>query len=265
MSKNIEKMQKLEEKLTPLIGKVVYCDGNLFKIKDFSLLKLHGEAYKCDKVFKVNTDEPFNSCMTYTIYQHYTNEVVNKKFKILNSSFRNYKIINDIDNIDDKYFVVGSRTIYKNYHTSNFKNNKLQFIQDINGFIFSMLYGPMSNINNTYYYKARKEYLKNHFNRYNFNKYKDEIKQFISKSSFISYIKLYIEYKQLFINEVKESNNENNTLLTSIITKNENLINELKEEITILKNELDNESDDSDNSDIDSDYNSDDSDDSDEE
>ena len=54
MSKKIEKMQKLEEELTPLIGKVVYCDGNLFKIKDFTSLKLSGEAYECDKEFKLN-------------------------------------------------------------------------------------------------------------------------------------------------------------------------------------------------------------------
>ena len=243
-------MQKLEEIITPLIGEVVYCNGNLFKIKDYSLLKLYGEAYECDKEFELNTNSPFTCYSKPTIYKHFKNNVVDKKFKMLNSSFKHFRIINNIDDIDDKYFVVGSTTIYKNYHTSHFKNNKLQFKFSIDNFIYSMKYGRMSEITNTYYNNERKKHIKSHFNRYGFNKYKDEIKQFISKSSFISYIKLYIEYKQNFINEIKESNNENDTLLSSIITKNEKLIKELKEEITILRNEVDNESDDSEDSDI---------------
>jgi hypothetical protein len=242
MSKNIIKMQKLEEELIPLIGKIVYCDGNLFKIKDFSLLKLYGEEYECDKKVVLDTDITFIRCMTSKIYKHFTNEIVNKKFKMKNSDFRNYTIINDINDIENIYFVDNKR--YENYHTSHFKNNKIQFIQDIEGFIYSMKNGPMNQINNTYYYKARKEHLRKRFNRYGFSKYKDEIKQHISKDKFISYLKLYVEYKQQFLNEVKESNND--SLLSSIITKNEDLIKELKEEITILRNEVDNESDESD-------------------
>jgi len=247
MSKNIEKMERLNEIMPPLIGKVVYSNGKLFKIKDYSLLKLSGERYECDLSIQVNTNsEPIN-------YQHFRNNVADKKFKMKNSDFKHFKIINDINDIDDKYFIIGSTTIYKNYHTSHFKNNKLQFKYDINNFIFSMRYGRMSEINNTYLNNERRKHIKNHFNRYAFNNYKDEVKQVISRDSFISYIKLYIEYKQQFINEVKESNNESNdTLLTSIITKNEKLIKELKEEITILRNE-EVDSDDSEDSDIDSD------------
>jgi len=238
MSKNIIKMQKLEEELTPLIGKVVYCDGNLFKIKDFSLLKLYGEEYECDKTTVVDTDITFISCMTSKIYKHFTNEVVNKKFKMKNSDFKYFRIINDINDIDDKYFIVGDTTIYNNYSTSHFKNNKLQFKQDIDGFIYSMKNGPMSNINDTFYFNARKEHLRKQFNRYGFSNYKDEIKQFISKDKFISYIKLYVEYKKHFLINLKDD--------SFIKEKTEKLIKELNDEITILKNEVDNESDDSD-------------------
>ena len=239
MSKNIEKFEKLEEKLTPLIGKVVYCDGNLFKIKDFSLLKLSGEAYECDKTVKVNTDIPFIKCISKT-YRHFTNEVVNKKFKMKNSDFRNYTIINDIENIENIYFIDDKR--YKNYNTSHFKNDKLQFIQDVKGFIYSMKNEPMNNINNTFYFNARKEHISKQFNRYGFSRYKDEIKQLISKDKFISYIKLYVEYKSHFFINLKDDN--------FLRKKTEKLIQELQNEIIQLQNESD--------SDFDSDSDSDD-------
>lgn len=228
-------MQKLEEKYTPLIGKVVYCDGNLFKIKDYSLLKLSGEAYECDKLFVLDTDIPFVCSMTSKTYRHFTNEVVNKKFKMKNSDFRNYIIIEDIDNI---YFIDNKQ--YKNYNTSHFKNNKIQFIQDIEGFIYSMINGPMNQINNSHYYPFRKEHLRKQFNKYSFSKYKDEIKQLISKNKFVKYLKLYVEYKQNFLNELHSES------LSLLKEKNEKLIKELKDEITILSNEVNNESDDSD-------------------
>jgi hypothetical protein len=236
MSKNIIKMAKLEEELTPLIGKIVYVDGKLFKIKDFSLLKLYGEEYECDKTTVVDTDIPFLSCMTSKIYKHFTNEVINKKFKMKNSDFKYFRIINDINDIDDKYFIVGDATIYNNYSTSHFKNNKLQFKQDIEGFIYSMKNGPMREINNTFYFNARKEHLKKQFNRYGFSRYKDEIKQLISKTDFILYLKLYVEYKQLFLINLKDD--------SFLREKTEKLIKEVKDEITILRNEDDDESDD---------------------
>jgi hypothetical protein len=233
MSKNIEKMQKLEEELTPLIGKVVYCDGNLFKIKDFSLLKLSGEEYECDKKVVLDTDITFISCMTSKTYRHFTNEVVYKKFKMKNSDFRNYIIINDIENIENIYFIDDKR--YENYNTSHFKNNKIQLIQNIDAFIYSMKNGPMREINNTFYFNARKECLRKQFNIYGFSRYKDEIKQLISKTDFIRYIKLYVEYKRHFLINLKDD--------SFLREKTEKLIQELQNEIIQLQNELSDESD----------------------
>ena len=227
-------MEKLEEEFTPLIGKIVYCDGNLFRVLDFSLLKLSGEEYECDKKVILDTDITFISCMTSKTYRHFTNEVVNKKFKMKNSDFRNYIIINDIENIENIYFIDDKR--YENYNTSHFKNNKIQLIQDIDAFIYSMKNGPMSNINNTFYFNARKECLRKQFNRYGFSRYKDEIKQLISKTNFILYLKLYVEYKRHFLISLKDD--------SFIREKTEKLIQEVKDEITILRNEDDDESDD---------------------
>lgn len=231
MSKNIDKMQKLEEKLTPLIDKIIYCDGTLFKIKDFSFLKLSGEAYECDKVLELNTGIAFVRFNASEIYKHFTNKVNNKKFKMLHSKFYNYIVFDSINDIDNKYFVNTGNQVRNDYHTSHFKNDKLQFKQDIEGFIYSMVHGQMNQINSSYYYPFRKKYLREQFNIYSFSKYKDEIKQLISKDNFIFYLKLYVEYKIIFTNELHPES------IPLLKEKNEKLIKELQDEITILRNE----------------------------
>jgi hypothetical protein len=238
MSKNIEKMQLLENKMEPLIDQIVFIDGSLVKIKNYSLLKLYGEEYKCDKVSVLNTDIPYIRRGPSKTYKHFTNEVVSHKFKMLNSQFYGYTVVDDIDNV---YFIDNKQ--YKNYNTSHFKNDKIQLVQDIEEFISSMINGPMNEINNITYYNCRKAYLSKIFNKYSFRKYKDEIKQLINKDNFIRYLKLYVEHKQNFLNELHADS------ILLLKEKTEKLIKELKEEIAILRNEDDSESDESDDDD----------------
>jgi hypothetical protein len=224
MSNNIEKFQMIQNKMDELIDEVVFIDGHLVKIKNYSLLKLYGEEYKCDNEYKLT-----NNIYTqnhYTIYKHFTNEVINKKFKMKNSDFYGYTVVN-INNIDNIYFI--DRDKKNGYHKSNFKNNKLEFIGNIETFIYSLVNGLLNKIHIPHYYELRKKELQRHFNKYSFSKYKEEIKKLISLDNFIFYLKLYKEYKTLFHNGAN--------------------VQELQEEIIKLIDTSDDESDESDDDD----------------
>ena len=169
MSKNIEKFQIIQNKMDELIDKVVFIDGSLVKIKNYSLLKLYGEEYKCDNEYKLKNDIYTHG--DYTIYKHFTNEVINKKFTMLNSEFYGYTVVN-INKIDNIYFI--DRDKKNGYHKSNFKNNKLEFVQDVESFIYSLVNGLLNKIHIPHYYELRKKELHRFFNKCSFNKYKEE-------------------------------------------------------------------------------------------
>jgi len=221
---NIEKFQIIQNKMDPLIDQVVFIDGSLVKIKNYSLLKLYGEEYKCDNEYKLKND--LYTQGGYKIYKHFTNEVVNKKFKMLNSEFYGYTVVN-INKIDDIYFI--DRNKKNRYHTSNFKNNKLEFVQTVESFIYEMVHGYLSKIHIPHYCNLRKDNIHKFFNKYSFSKYKEEIKKLISLDNYTFYLKLYIEYK-----------------LFNIDDNGNDVIKELRKEITILRNTPDSEDDDSD-------------------
>jgi hypothetical protein len=195
MSKNIEKFQIIQNKMDELIDKVVFIDGSLIKIKNYSLLKLYGYEYKCDNEYKLKND--LYTQGDYKIYKHFTNEVVNKKFKMLNSDFYGFTVVS-INSIDNIYFI--DRDKKCGYNTSNFKNNKLEFVQDIESFIYSMFHRVLNKIHIPQYYELRKQTIRKFFNKSYFNKYKEEIKKLISLDNYILFLKLYIEYKKLFHN-----------------------------------------------------------------
>jgi hypothetical protein len=221
MSKNIEKFQMIQNKMDELIDQVVFIDGYLVKIKNYSLLKLYGEEYKCDNEYKLKND--IYTQGDYKIYKHFTNEVINKKFKMLNSQFYGYTVVN-INNIDNIYFI--DRDKKNGYHKSNFKNNKLEFVQDVESFIYSMVNGLLNKIHIPHYYELRKKELRRFFNKCSFNKYKEEIKKLINLDNYIFFLKLYKEYKTLFHNGAN--------------------VQELQEEIIKLIDTSDDESDDDD-------------------
>jgi hypothetical protein len=256
MSKNIkkiqkleEKMQKLEETLKPLIGKIVYCDGNLFKIKDYSSLYLYGEAYECDKELKVNTDVLFYSLGTSKIYKHFTNKIVNKKFKILHRKFYFFTII---DNIENVYFVDDIK--YDNYNTSNFKNDitLINCIEAVHAMTYIMFHGcQLSNFQlsrmterKEYYLDIRKKYIQKHFFTYSFKKYNKKIKEAISNNKnysgkgertiteeeYKNYIKLYEEYLIEIDDDDEDDEEEDDEELQKIekLKEIQDLINKVK-------------------------------------
>ena len=197
------KLIKLEKELDPLINKIRYFEGDLFKLTHYSNIYIYGIQYEQDDELIINTDVLFLFYGTYSIYRHFNNnfkKVVNKnKFKIKFSSFVCYNIIDE--NINDVYFIDNKK--YDNYYSSTFYSNQddIKIKQRYINFFYALFFGPMST-SNEYYLNYRKNEIEKHFkdniNIIDKKELLDEltVEEPLFKMNFYdAYLKLHDEYK----------------------------------------------------------------------
>ena len=138
-------------------------DRILIKITKINSIYIYGNLFKCTDELILDNNIIFLSYhYSNTTYKHYKNDISDETIRIKISDFILYKIINDTD-LNDIYFI--NDEITYNYHDSNFYKNKNYIIMKNRIFklLYSMSYGPMSNIDNSYYLKYRKDMLNDYF------------------------------------------------------------------------------------------------------
>jgi hypothetical protein len=195
------KAEQMANKIDPVINHKYFYDNKLFIIKSYTKLYIIGEELKIIDEYKRNDDIPYIYCGNYTKYFKFSNEVINKKFKMKYSSFFYSSVILN-GNYDDNetyfkitYFNHNLNGIEKpnDYSTSLFKNNKIKLEKDnyINKSIFLLNCGMMDR-NKEFYRPCRERTLKKMFDDgVDENLYNDDI------AMKEKYLKLKEEYDNL--------------------------------------------------------------------
>jgi hypothetical protein len=199
------KAEEMANKMNPIINHYYFHDGELFIIKSYSKLYVIGEQLKMIDNHVRDDDITYMWYGNSTKYYKFSNEVINKKYKIAYSSFYpSYAISNEEYN-EETYFTQVyynfkpmTRKLENNYSTSLFKNNKfkidrMNFIQKS---IYSLTSGMMNVEHNKEYYRPyREETLTKMFKNGDSEKsYFDD-----DEENKIKYLRLSIEYNNLLI------------------------------------------------------------------
>ena len=206
MNKNDRKLIRLENEIQPLINKVVYYNGQLYKILHYSNIYVYVNEYLNDDELTIDNTILFMTFENYMKYRHFQTTLIKlkKPIKLKISSFYGYTEVNEED-IDNIYFIDNEK--HNNYNDSYFKNNKpmVKFKHAIKNLVYMMFYGPMSNKTEEYYLKFRISNLKKHFSFFGGidNSKKDMIDKLTEETPsykinfYDSYLILYEEYKNI--------------------------------------------------------------------